>query len=280
MISGQFYPGQPIQFESELPFRNPWHLTTMFETIQRLGLTGNLELCLDAGDGSSYTSGQPWLDRSGNGFDFNRGATSGAEASDPTFNGSADARTLSEYFSFDGGDYFTYDTTNETWMENLHKDSALFTIVSWVYVATAAANRPIFGNNNANAVLANGVALFVGAADIVTFLCDKTGAICLNVSSSNTINEGAWNFISVSIDEAATTGFFRVNDTVTTFTSTYNVPTASNAANTTQIGAFGNNGAPLVSGCRIAELAAWEGTALTQAQVQNIHTATRGRFGV
>ena len=44
--------------------------------LRRLGLTNGLKLCLDAGDANSYTSGEPWLDTSGNGYDFNRGTTS------------------------------------------------------------------------------------------------------------------------------------------------------------------------------------------------------------
>lgn len=279
-MDGQFFPSgaQPVQFEGGRPY-NRWLRKDFKEIIDGLGLGTNLKLCLDAGDGSSYTSGQSWRDLSGNGYDFFRGVGSGAAADDPTFNGVADSHSSSEYFLFDGGDYFTYDTTNETWMENLHKDSAVFTIAAWAYIPTAAANRPIFGNNYANAVLANGICLFVGAADTLNFLCDKTGAICLNVTGS-VVNEGAWNFLAVTIDEAAGTGGFLVNNTWTAFTSTYSSPTASAAAYTTQIGAFGNKGAPLASGARVAELAAWEGVALTQAWLKSVFTATRGRFGV
>lgn len=279
-MDGQFLPSgvQPIQPLGGRPY-NRWRGKDFKEVVDGLGLSSGLKLCLDAGDSASYTSGQSWLDLSGNGYDFFRGAGSGTAADDPTFNGSAGGMTSAEYFSFDGGDYFTYDSANEPWMENLHKDSAVFTIAAWSYIPTAAANRPIFGNNAANAVLANGVCLFVGTADTLNFLCDKSGAICLNVTGS-VVNEGAWNFLAVTLDEAAGTGGFLVNNTWTAFTSTYSSPTASAAAYTTQIGAFGNNGAPLASGARVAELAAWEGVALTQAGLKSVFTATRGRFGV
>jgi hypothetical protein len=51
--------------------------------ICRLGLVTNCKLVLDAGEASSYTSGQSWLDLSGNGYDFFLGSTSGAAANDP-----------------------------------------------------------------------------------------------------------------------------------------------------------------------------------------------------
>ena len=35
---------------------------TLLEIIQDLSLATNLELCLDAGDGNSYTTGTKWLD--------------------------------------------------------------------------------------------------------------------------------------------------------------------------------------------------------------------------
>ena len=59
----------------------------LIDYIGELSLNSNLVLCLDAGDANSYTSGQKWLDRSGNGYDFFLGTTDSVQASDPTFNG-------------------------------------------------------------------------------------------------------------------------------------------------------------------------------------------------
>jgi len=103
-----------------------WNLE---EIIRGLSLDTNLKLCLDAGEGDSYTSGQSWLDLAGSGYDFFLGQDGSSDSTDPTFNGVANTMTSSEYWSFDGGDYFTYDTTNETWMENLHKAGALLILV-------------------------------------------------------------------------------------------------------------------------------------------------------
>src|SRR5688572_16443964 len=45
----------------------------LYQEIQGLGLTTGLQFSLDAGSADSYTSGQSWLDLSGNGQDFFRG---------------------------------------------------------------------------------------------------------------------------------------------------------------------------------------------------------------
>ncbi len=91
---------------------------------------------LDAGLSASYNgTGQTWAnivtapaDGSGQtAYDFYRGATSGSEGSDRTFNGSAGANSANEYFSFDGGDYLTLVGFNTTFIHSMHKENAAFT---------------------------------------------------------------------------------------------------------------------------------------------------------
>ena len=107
-----------------------------YNDIDQAGLLTDLELCLDAGAASSYTSGQKWLDMSGNGYDFFLGSE-GASAStgdEPTFTGSAGGLSDSEYFVMDGGDFFSYDTgTLESWMTDMYKDNATWTVLMWTY---------------------------------------------------------------------------------------------------------------------------------------------------
>ena len=104
--------------------------------IDDLGLSTGLQLCLDAGDLASYPgSGQKWLDQAQR-YDFFLGATSGAAADDPTFNGVAGDLKDSTYWALDGTQFFRYDTTNETWMQNLHKNGATYTFVGWVWFGT------------------------------------------------------------------------------------------------------------------------------------------------
>lgn len=285
MFNGQFYPGQPIQFNSEQPFKNPWHRNTLIEIIQRQGLTSNLKLCLDAADSSSYSSGQSWLDRSGNGYDFFRGTTSGAEGSDPTFNGSAGGRSSSEYFSFDGGDVFTYDTTNETWMQNIHKNNALWSAAIWFYSPDVTSMGGLAGDTS-TAGGNTGFNLTVTSGGYPGIRVNNAGSNVLNVSGG--IGAGmtvpfvsnTWSFWAVSVDEAAGTGHFQGNADGGSFTSTYSSPAAGNATFTLQLGSRGNSNGILASGHRIASVSFWEGTALSSSQIQAIFRATRNRFGV
>lgn len=250
-----------------------------------LGLTTNLKLCLDAGDAASYSSGQSWLDLSGGGYDFFRGTTSGSDGSDPTFNGSAGGLSSAEYWSFDGGDYFTYDTSNETWMDNLHKDNAIASWVAWVYLGGTGTSRSIFGTSG-NLTAGNGFNVYLRSGN--TYRClVQAGGLVMSADTTATPGtpSGAWTFFCGALNEATGAsgcdlGFGTTSVTYETFTSTYTSPASTAAAQTLQIGATGNGNAPLPSGSRMAEIAIWEGTRLTQANMTAIHAATKGRFGL
>jgi hypothetical protein len=249
---------------------------SFIDTLTRLGLTNGLKLCLDAGDAASYTSGQKWLDRSGGGYDFFRGVDGTATTDDPTFNGSAGGLSTGEYFAFDGGDWFTYDTTNETWMQNLHKDNSKFTILAWIWCNGFATGAGIFGGTEGN-IGSVGVDLAVSTSAVLqTRVRNGTGANALSDNTVATVPSGAWTFVGASVDEAvgANGGFSVINGTQALFNSTFSSPSSSNATVTYQIGARGNNNFPMPSGNRIAFFAVWEGVALTSAQVQSIYEAT------
>lgn len=109
--------------------------------IQLAGLTADLQLCLDAGDEASYTSGQVWTDLSSSGSHFNRGTTNGSESSDPTFNGTAGRRSSGEFFSFDGGDRFQHASSIASWMQNMSKNNARFSFFSVHRMPSGAANN-------------------------------------------------------------------------------------------------------------------------------------------
>lgn len=251
---------------------------TLFEILTSLGLTSNLQLCLDAGDSASYSSGQSWLDRSGNGYDFFRGTTSASQATDPTFNGTAGAIRSTEYWSFDAGDFFTYDTTNETWMENLHKNNAVHTLLCWVYPGSVATNQAMAGTVGATGS-GTGFGFQIDAGAALLFQARNAGVVALNVNTTATFSATAWQMGAVALDEAAATGTLQINSTQESFTSTYSSPAAGAASQTMQIGARGNAQTPLVANSRMAMFAAWS-SKLTDAQLLSIYTATRGRFGV
>lgn len=259
----------------------------MNEVLLRLGLTANLKLCLDAGDYLSYTSGQSWLDRSGNGYDFFLGASDhpGTGTAAPVFTGPAGSP--SAYWLFNSS-YFTYDSANETWMENLHKDNAIFSAVFFFY--RKGTTNKLFGMNGTG-IPANGIGSELGLLDgIVRFkVGDGSGSFALDVTSdSGDVDITAWNMIGISIDEATGSGggFIYVNGAYSqvgsadTFDASYTSPSASNATDTMQIGARGNGINPASDGSRMGAVAIFEGAALTKAQFDLIWAAMRGRFGI
>ena len=250
--------------------------TELIHTIRHCGLTSGLQLCLDAGDALSYTSGQSWLDRSGNGYDFFVGATSSSEGSDPTFNGTAGRRSSGEYWSFDGGDYFKYNSANETWMENIHKNNAKFTMACWLYIGSTATQSGFAGDYQTGPI---GFIWQHTNTGGIQFLVVNT-AFVMQVNGS-TATAGVWQFHAVSVDEAvgANGGFLLLNLTKVSFTSTYASPSSSAATATFEIGSVGGAREPLTNTSRMGMFAAWT-EALTETQLTAFYMATRGRFGV
>lgn len=259
--------------------RPTWRGAPMIYIVRKLGLTANLRLCLDAGDDASYASGQSWLDTSGNGYDFFLGADGSATATDPTFNGAAGARSVNEYWSFDGGDYFTYDTTNETWMQNLHKDNALFSVVAWWYRASTDTSTIMGTNGGAN--VGTGFHIIHNSGQILV-RCVNATALALNITLSTvTVPATTWAMMALSVNEAAgasgSTWF--CNGVSETFDATYSSPSSGSASQTLQIGARGNGNNPAASGSRCASFMMWEGRALQAGEIMSLFQATRGRFG-
>lgn len=258
---------------------------SLIAILQGLNLTTNLKLVLDAGDkDSAPSSATSWLDRSGNGYDFFRGTTSGADATDPTFNGTVGNLSGSEYWSFDGGDYFRYDTTNETWMQNIHKDNAKFTMIGWVTTVAGAAHG-ICGTRGA--VAGNtGYVIFKQASGgnnlIFTVSNAGTSVLTLTMTAALLDTAGPWYFVAVSVDEAvgANGAITQINSTQELFTSTYVSPASGNASFTHEIAARGNGDTPWGNTERMGMIAMWEGVALTAANLNAIFNATRGRYGI
>jgi len=259
---------------------------SFYGDLVTLGLDTNLKLCLDAGSSDSYSSGQKWLDLTSNGYDFFLGATGSATTDDPTHNGTPGNLSSSEYWSFDGGDYFRYDTTNETWMENIHKNNALFSLVFWYYPSGTTSDNNIMGSSGGTTGIIFGKdSLSVGKQD---FRAQNGGSNAISVTGDTTITTAAWHMIGISIDEAtgAGGGFLYLDggynqvSASNTFDATYSSPATGSATNALEIGARGGASLPLKSGTQIAGVMAWEGTALTKTNMDSIWTQQKGRFGL
>lgn len=275
--NGRFAAGNAARNAGLVP---PYGGVDLITALTHLGLSDNLRLCLDAGDSSSYSSGQSWLDRSGNGYDFFRGATSGATTDDPTFNGSAGAHTSSEYWSFDGGDFFQYDTTNETWMDNLHKDNAVFTLMAWVYPASFSANQALFTTHALSSNIGIRWTLATAGVAQIGVGNGSVGTVSNGQANSPGITAATWGCLGLSLNEPTGRQIGFGNGRTTIGSATYTSPSASSAGSTARIGATGNLGNPFLSGSRIAMFMAWEGKALTISEMTAVYQATRNRFGV
>src|SRR3990167_6066128 len=246
----------PGVFRTAQQHRN-WRGLDAQQIIARLGLGTGLQVCLDAGDATSApSSATSWVDISGNGYDFFLGTTSGADATDPTQTGTVGALTSGEYFSSDGGDLFTYDTTNETWMQNLHKDNAAFTFVVLKYLAIGA-DSGIFGTA-LNATEIGTSVFFDSNPRIVLQIRNATGGgtNALQIFSS-VVATAKWHFLAGALDEANDVTSFVTNATNTLTTAAYTSPSASNATRTMQIGAIGGSSVPMASSNRMAIFLVW-----------------------
>lgn len=250
-----------------------------FQALQALSLTSNLKLCLDPGALDSYDgSSQSWLDLSGTGTTFFKGATSGVEASDPTFAGTAGALGDAR-FTMDGGDYFRISGGNPTWVQNLHKNNALLTFCGWYKPGADFSGAQAMFGTLINASANNGIQFTIrNTADARVLV--SSGSQDLSNISSFTVSANVWTFLGLSIDEAGNVCHMQKDATTETFGGAYAGPTVNNASASLEIGACGNAALPWNANGQIGAVAMWEGTALSSTELTSIYQATRQRYGV
>lgn len=267
----------PFQFIHVQPAPRP-NNETFSQSITRVGITSGLKLCLDAADSSSAASSTPdkWLDVSGNGYDFYRGSGTGSDAADPTFNGTVGGKSQNEYWSSDGGDYFTYDTTSETWMDNLHKDSAVWGFAGWMYVPSTAAFSPSLILTRAGGDAGVIVSLNKTALYATVTVYKATGAV-FSQNSAAVLRLNGWNYVSFAINEATPAHYFNLNGVASSGAAAYAAPSTSGAG-TPMMLMVTNSITGASSGVRIASLAMWEGTVPTAANLQGLFEYSGARF--
>lgn len=269
-----------FQFSPQVPMvvQRPF-----FSAINTLSLSSGLTLCLDAGDASSYTSGQKWLDLAGSGYDFYRGVDNSSSTDDPTFNGSAGGLTSSEYWSFDGGDFFTYDTTNESWMNGLHKSTAKWSMACWVQLPVdAAVNYGLFGTGGTDGIGVRYRVIRSSTIATASISIQTIAGAPIHTSGScgsASVAAGVPVYFGVSVDWAGGTRVGVVQSEAASFGwGTTNTPSASSAAYTMQIGTGGNGTEKLKSLTRMYAFSMWNGVALTAEQHKQLQAYTRDRY--
>ena len=197
------------------------------------GHDANVLAALDAGDiNSTDGSSQTWTDPSLNGGDFYRGTDGTSEGSDPTHNGTPGGLSESEYWSFDGGDYFT--EAADDWGDHpMSKNSAAYT---WVFVCEIADLSNywfFFGNVGGSGAAELGLyfdtTITTGTMDLVVRRNNSPAGNAIVASSTANITAAQMQFIAISVDEASGAGHFYVDGAEETFTSTYSSPNASSS---------------------------------------------------
>lgn len=253
-----------------------WRGANGLYIARKIGLASGLQFCLDAGDAVSLpAASDKWVDLSGNGQDFFRGSGTGADAADPSINGTAGQLAAGNYLGFDGADYLTYDTTNETWMENVHKNNAAFTLACWFH---AAADNFAWMGTATNLSSSTGFRWFMGAngENVVAI---HNASSTQQIVSTALFGLNAWEFAAVSLNEAAGTCDFVLNNTVESVSGTYTAPSAGAATSTLLLGARGGPGAFIPANGRLGMMMAWS-TAVPAGSLLKLRDATRGRYGV
>ena len=248
----------------------------LIDVITDASLTTNLRLVLDAGDSNSYTSGTKWLDVSGNGYDMTFGNATGASTDDPTFVGVVGHRGVGTYMSFDGGDYFEYDSANETWMNNLHKANSVFSSIAGLF--TKSGSMYIWGTQGASS--RTGTYWLRSTSQGIQF---RNGASNLGQKyADDAISNDAWHFCGQGLGEAdGDVSHFYLDGgpdqagSADTFSFSVTGESTGNPGATFAVGAKGGESnagvVPAVAGYRLMFLAVWTDTLITNANMDTMY---------
>lgn len=259
---------------------------SLWDAITRAGLTANCRVCLDAGDALSYGgTGQIWTDRSGN-QNFFLGANATPSTNDPTFNGTAGHLGVNEYFNYDGGDWFRVVGTQPSWVETLHKHNALFSFFSVIQKSTIDEVR-MLGTDGGDSNFI-GMDFDTTSGERLRFgVTNGSGAAAFNTTSDSAVSLDKPTALAVSINEAGgnvsflwENGAHKMRSAANTFDAAYNSPSAGGASHIVEVGSRGGGTFPASDGVRIYAIAAWQGQALTKAQIDSIYLQVRDRWGL
>jgi hypothetical protein len=254
-------------------------ILNFYQMIQAIGADANLDFCLDAASIDSYIgSGQSWLDLSGNGNNFYRGATVNAEASDPTFNGIAGDLSSAEYFGLDGGDHFN-ETAAHTFAETWHKNNGAFTIAGIAQKPTGSTFSPIFSNNNGFNTNGTYTSLTTSGSSNLTLqlFIISGGFSALNLTQSMGDLAGSVVFFAISIDESVGANglTFQANATRFKATSTYASTGTNASAYSYKVG--GTQGASSANGTRFYCTAGWS-RRLSDTELDDLYEKLKVRY--
>lgn len=245
---------------------------------------------LDAGLSASYAAGQTWAnivaapaDGSGiTAYDVYLGTSSGATAEDPTFNGVAGTNSAAEFWSFDGGDFFTLVGANTTFNSDIHQDDATFTWYAFLQTGSSGASGSYIGT--------------VGVADTgfriegqggsgadLNLEILNAGVAALDKTASGWLATSTKYMLAVSYSDPGAVGFFYKNNgsgrTVSSFTGALSSPAAGAATHKLQICAGGDNNAPIAADTQLWRTGMFN-RPLTVAQLDRIYNLYKFKLGL
>ena len=223
-------------------------------------VTDGLVLSLDAADKNSYPgSGTTWRDMSGNN-------NTGTLTNGPTFNSGNGGAIV-----FDG----TNDHVNIGVDKSCNRFTADFTVSAWVNRTNAGV---AFGNiigdyyTNSTANALEWQIMISNAAQLNLY--NVTGGYIISTIASG-FSAGAWINVVVS----------RINSTITMYSNTNSIATATNtttfgsATGNLNIGIDGNNSSEPFTG-NIANVLIYKNKGLTASEVLQNYNVTKTRFGL
>lgn len=244
----------------------------LYDIIRELGLTANLNFCLDVADTRSYNgTSQTWTDITGNGNSFYRGTSSGGDAQDPTFNGTIGDYDESTYFSLDGGDWFVQSGA-QTYPFDWHKDNGAFSLVFLVYFANVSTSQVLF--NTFHIANGDGIIVFLDNAGPLYVTHATSAAGFQAVNSTLTPPATTWSTVGVSFNEATTT----MESVVNSASSSVTFAASTNTTNPSATFTIGSDDAAneLTAGSRLIAVASWN-VAIGAAALKSIYLMSKTR---
>lgn len=250
---------------------------------------------LDMGDSGTYSgSGQavnniitsPADGAAQSAYNFYRGFTNSSEASDPTFNGVAGAKTSSEFFSFDGtNDIMTLAGANTTFIDSFHRDSAQFSILMWIRTPTSygGSDHALLGTGEGGGLSVQGFDFGIRNAGNLGFRQNVPGSITLRNTTATMTNATDY-FVAITEDETnGTNGMsLYINSAVEHMSGVWSTPSTNSASSVATIGAWGQTAASTIvvgAGFRLYQMYLFN-RKLPDGQVQGYYQRYRSRYGL
>lgn len=223
-------------------------------------------------------------------YDYYLGSSNGDTAGDPEH--------LGTYWNFRGGDFFTLASgaTSTTFLKNMHKAGAKFTIELWLlYSGTGSGIRPMFDSgtdDHGGADTSRGVMyLDLGETETprghsIRVKRDSAAANALAKTTDSLPSTGAIHMLAISIDSTGASNSFFYKDGaydpsggVNTWDGTYSTPGTSDTTQPSRIGARGDALEAAPGSSRLYLLRLYN-TNLTKEQLDANWTSTRSIFGI